>query len=102
LEGDFDAVEGQVGMGLCRTDNNIKNHFYSTLRRSLRRLNKLLGEKNATHQMREIKPSILTIILKFIYDNQELNENNTTELIDELRGINYDDLGLPKLIFEFA
>ena len=37
--------------------------------------------------MREIKPSILTIILKFIYDNQELNENNTTELIDELKGI---------------
>lgn len=89
-------------MRLCRTDNNIKNHFYSTLRRSLRRLNKLLGEKNATHQMREIKPSILTIILKFIYDNQELNENNTTELIDELRGINHGNLGLPKLIFEFA
>lgn len=69
-----------------RTDNNIKNHFYSTLRRSLRRLNKLSGEKNATHQMREIKPSVLTIILKFIYDNQELNENNNGELIEELRG----------------
>ena len=26
-----------------RTDNNIKNHFYSTLRRSLRRLNKVIG-----------------------------------------------------------
>lgn len=24
-----------------RTDNSIKNHFYSTLRRSLRRINKL-------------------------------------------------------------
>jgi myb proto-oncogene protein len=31
-----------------RTDNSIKNHFYSTLRRSLRRINKLLGDKNST------------------------------------------------------
>jgi hypothetical protein len=70
MEGDFAALEGQVVPNPLRTDNNIKNHFYSTLRRSLRRLNKLSGEKNATHQMREIKPSVLTIILKFIYDNQ--------------------------------
>ena len=26
-----------------RTDNDLKNHFYSTLRKSLRRLNKSLG-----------------------------------------------------------
>ena len=32
---------------LFRTDNSIKNHFYSTLRRSLRRINKLLGDKNS-------------------------------------------------------
>ena len=81
MEGDLFAVEGQVVEYALRTDNNIKNHFYSTLRRSLRRLNKLSGEKNATHQMREIKPSVLTIILKFIYDNQEENENNSGELI---------------------
>jgi myb proto-oncogene protein len=81
VEVNLAAVEGQVGLGALRTDNNIKNHFYSTLRRSLRRLNKLSGEKNATHQMREIKPSVLTIILKFIYDNQEQNENNNGELI---------------------
>jgi myb proto-oncogene protein len=30
-----------------RTDNSIKNHFYSTLRRSLRRISKLLGDKNS-------------------------------------------------------
>ena len=30
-----------------RTDNAIKNHFYSTLRRSLRRINKILGDKNS-------------------------------------------------------
>jgi hypothetical protein len=30
-----------------RTDNDIKNHFYSTLRRSLRRINKELGDRNS-------------------------------------------------------
>ena len=32
---------------IIRTDNAIKNHFYSTLRRSLRRINKYLGDKNS-------------------------------------------------------
>lgn len=52
------------------TDNDIKNHFYSTLRRSLRRLNKISGEKNSTSQMREIKPSVLSTIMNYIYDQQ--------------------------------
>ena len=30
-----------------RSDNDIKNHFYSTLRRSLRRINKELGDRNS-------------------------------------------------------
>ena len=30
-----------------RTDNSVKNHFYSTLRKSLRRINKFLGDKNS-------------------------------------------------------
>ena len=31
-----------------RTDNSVKNHFYSTLRKSLRRINKFLGDKNSS------------------------------------------------------
>lgn len=61
---------GIFEVNILRTDNNIKNHFYATLRRSLRRLNKMAGNKNSTHKMREIKPTILTIILNYIYDNQ--------------------------------
>lgn len=34
-----------------RTDNSIKNHFYSTIRRSLRRINKELGDKNSNHSI---------------------------------------------------
>lgn len=45
-----------------RTDNAIKNHFYSTLRRSLRRISKILGDKNNTNKVKEIKPSVLSKI----------------------------------------
>ena len=45
-----------------RTDNSIKNHFYSTIRRSLRRIGKLAGSKNSTFQMRKIKPITLSKI----------------------------------------
>lgn len=45
-----------------RTDNDIKNHFYSMLRRSLRRVNKLLGMRNSTQKIRQIKPSVLSKI----------------------------------------
>lgn len=31
-----------------RTDNSIKNHFYSILRKGLRRLNKLIGDRKST------------------------------------------------------
>ena len=35
-----------------RSDNSIKNYFYSTVRRNLRRMGKLLGSKNSTGLMR--------------------------------------------------
>ena len=76
-----------------RTDNDIKNRFYSTLRRSLRRLNKFIGKKNSTSQLREIKPSVLTVIINFIYDNQDGDSKDT--LVQALRE-------LPGLIFKFA
>lgn len=69
-------------MAALSTDNNVKNHFYSTLRRSLRRLNKVIGQKNSTLQMREIKPSVLTIILNFIYDHQDEEEHSTDGLVN--------------------
>ena len=86
MEGDIDAAERQVLGVANRTDNNIKNHFYSTLRRSLRRLNKVIGEKNSTLQMREIKPSVLTIILNFIYDHQEESPDSNQGFLKELKG----------------
>ncbi len=52
-----------------RTDNSIKNHFYSTLRRSLRRINKILGDKNSTQQVKQIKPGVLSEV--FLMANEE-------------------------------
>ena len=48
-----------------RTDNAIKNYFYSSIRRSLRRINKYLGSKNSTMKMRQIKPTVLSLIFNF-------------------------------------
>ena len=31
-----------------RTDNSIKNHFYSILRKGLRRINKMMGDRKST------------------------------------------------------
>ena len=47
-----------------RTDNSVKNHFYSTVRRALRRLDKHFGFKDSTKKMRELKPAALTLLLE--------------------------------------
>jgi hypothetical protein len=44
-----------------RSDNSTKNRFYSTIRRSLRRINKfIMGSKDGTEKIRKIKPSTLS------------------------------------------
>lgn len=48
-----------------RTDNAIKNHFYSTVRRSLRKLGKMNGrDRFGTITMKSIKPSVLSKIVE--------------------------------------
>lgn len=47
-----------------RTDNAVKNHFYSTIRRALRRMDKNFGFKDSTKKMRNLKPSALTFFLE--------------------------------------
>ena len=53
-----------------RTDNSIKNHFYSSIRRCLRRIEKFLGKKNSTLEIKLIKPEILS---KALLGNLSLN-----------------------------
>ena len=63
VEDHIQAIRRKVDIVWLRTDNSIKNHFYSTIRRCLRRINKLQGEKNSTLKMRSIKPYVLSKIL---------------------------------------
>jgi hypothetical protein len=66
----------------------------------LRRLNKFIGEKNSTTQMREIKPSVLSTIMNYIYEQESSIESN---IVNSLKGTQYSYLiDLPYLIFEFS
>jgi transcriptional activator Myb len=62
VDGDCGITPGKVTRFRIRTDNAIKNYFYSTIRRSLRRMGKFVGSKNSTEQMKKIKPSTLSRI----------------------------------------
>lgn len=46
----------------CRTDNTVKNHFYSRLRKSLRKINKVIQEKYKK-EVREIQTKVLYKII---------------------------------------
>lgn len=54
-----------------RTDNAVKNHFYSTIRRSLRRVNKYFGYKDSTKKMRNFKPAVLSYLINTSNTNEE-------------------------------
>ena len=66
----FETHRRQVKKIRRRTDNAIKNHFYSSIRRSLRRINKILGSKNSTVKMRNVKPVVLSAIFN-LADQQD-------------------------------
>jgi len=73
-----------------RTDNSIKNHFYSTLRRSLRRINKSLGDKNSTAQVKDIKPGVLSKIMSVTEkasSGHSILDENARRLISVARGL---------------
>jgi len=80
-----------------RTDNSIKNHFYSTLRRSLRRINKSLGDKNSTAQVKDIKPGVLSKIMNIT------EKASTTQPLDEnLKRLITVAKGLEETLLDYA
>lgn len=54
---------GQVKTIIYRTDNCVKNHFYSKLRKSIRKLNKVISKK-LKKQAKEIRPTVLYKIIE--------------------------------------
>lgn len=64
MGGDKPASEHrQVPPFSFRSDNAVKNHFYSRLRKSLRRLNRIICEKYK-RESKEIKPQVLYKIIE--------------------------------------
>lgn len=59
---DFEQAAGKVGLIGDRSDNCVKNHFYSKLRKSLRSINKKI-HKMMRKEYREIKTAILYKII---------------------------------------
>jgi hypothetical protein len=46
-----------------RSDNAVKNHFYSRLRKALKRLNRVIAGQ-ARRELREVKPNVLYRIVE--------------------------------------
>lgn len=59
----FSKTTGQVTDHLARSDNCVKNHFYSKLRKSVRKLNKLINDY-FREEYKPIKESVLSRIIK--------------------------------------
>ncbi len=48
----------------CRSDSDVKNHFYAVIRKCLRRMSKMFGQKNSTQKIKNIKPTVLSRLLE--------------------------------------
>ena len=58
-----------------KTDNIVKDHFFSTIRKYLRRMFKLLGIKNSTQKINKLKSLILCFIANEEDEQQELEKH---------------------------
>lgn len=80
-----------------RTDNSVKNHFYSRLRRALRKLNKVIVV-DYSKDLKEFKPNVLYRIVEVA---EEKFKNNPAydkfmtafsyQLKNEMLDFSYDD-----------
>jgi hypothetical protein len=59
----FPKTTRQVTYHLPRSDNCVKNHFYSKLRKSVRKLNKLINDF-FREEYKPIKESVLSRVIK--------------------------------------
>jgi len=76
---DFAKTARKVDLFLLRSDNCVKNHFYSKLRKAVRRLNKLIHDCFPT-QHKFIRESVLSKIIK----TTESKFKNNTKIDEEL------------------
>lgn len=75
----FSKTPRQVAQSPSRSDNCVKNHFYSKLRKSVRKLNKLINDY-FREEYKPIKESALSRIVK----TTESKFKNSTKIDEEL------------------
>ena len=67
-----------------RTDNCVKNHFYSTLRRSFRRLNRFVSEcSKLKNGLKELKPVMLSKLVAAAEDKFDNKLKLSQELVNK-------------------
>lgn len=54
---------GRYQNGLNRTDNSVKNHFFAKLRKSMRKINKIINDRYKK-QLKEVKLNVLYKIIE--------------------------------------
>lgn len=65
-----------------RTDNVVKNHFYSTLRRELRKLLKRIGKERKGNELKEVSiETIEQICHEYSIPYSELENDNVREIL---------------------
>lgn len=87
-----------------RTDNNIKNYFYSTLRKALRKINSYLPLHKKEPRFKNVKTFKQQTLSKILavadkkYENKVQIKNNVVE--DEARSKIYCNLVIKNLLIE--
>lgn len=84
----FSKTTGQVTDHLARSDNCVKNHFYSKLRKSVRKLNKLINDY-FREEYKPIKESVLSRIIKTTQSKFKNSTKIDEELADFCNGTTY-------------
>lgn len=82
MDGDIAGVLGTVLLLRFRSDNSIKNHFFSKLRMSVRHLNKKLSERDLVGKPRSVKMHVLYKIMSVCEERFKHDSPYTEEFIE--------------------
>jgi hypothetical protein len=98
MELHFSYLRRQVRVSLSRSDNCIKNHFFSRLRMSLRHLNKQIPAQSHT---KPIKMHVLYKIMSTCEERFNPDSEYTHSFIEFSYGINRSNLELKNKLLGF-
>ncbi len=83
-----------------RTDNGIKNHFYSKMRKAVRRINKIISE-NYKKEYKEIKTSLLYKLIETSESKFKVSSIIDEEVADYCSGIYFKNSDIKNKLYYF-